>query len=139
MKMTPDIWAKVKHFDPAVDNFGDPNMMEVDFIYMLEKFRIRVNAPVFIHCGYELTGHVEKSIHGDGRAIDGHVKGYDLLDLFLAAERTGFTGIGLYDWGFHLDKRPGPAARWVKINGEYLAMNAVNIDILRKRYKHKGG
>ncbi len=79
--------------------------------------------------------------HGKGLAIDIIVPAYEgrLMDLYLAAERFNFGGIGVYpDWhyngmqsgGLHVDVRmaPGKGARWTGIKdksgkNQYLALD----------------
>jgi len=135
MKMTPEAWDMVPNFDPAIDNFGNPLLMEVDLIFKIQNFRDRVGLGVIIHCGTNKE-HSKTGEHYKGNAIDGHVKGkLDLLDIFVAAIRSGFMGIGLYPWGFHLDDRAGPLALWGSMNGKHQALTSVNIDILRAAYR----
>jgi uncharacterized protein YcbK (DUF882 family) len=135
-KMTPELWKAAKFFTPA-EQWGDPEKMSAELIYRLDKYRARLNRKFVVHCGFKKDGHSEKSKHYLGEATDGHVENIDLLDMFLSAEREGFNGIGLYEWGIHLDVRPAPAARWCFIDEKQLPLNAVYMDILRMRYKHK--
>lgn len=51
-------------------------------------------------------GGAEHSFHVQGLAVDVSVKDMTPLELFDAAVKFGFTGIGLYDSWVHIDKRP---------------------------------
>jgi len=82
----------------------------------------------------QLGGHSTGSQHYKGRAVDVIVPGISLLDVYLAAERFGFPGIGVYTWwklrgrqvgGLHLDERQETPARWASpAEGEYVALDA---------------
>lgn len=118
-KATEETYRKLRHFS-IKENWGDPFKMEEDILFRLDDFRHYVGKPVIVHCGYGTDGHVENSQHYVGKAVDIHVVNMELIDQYLAAERFGFTGLGLYPFwtnpGMHLDLRilsPGqPAARW---------------------------
>ncbi len=131
MKMTPDLWNKVKFFGPD-EAWGDPGKVSVVLVFKLDEYRKKIGKVFWLHCAYE---NRETGEHPNGTAADGHVNGMDLLDMFLAAEKLGFRGIGLYSWGIHLDVRAGDTARWCRINGVYQPLNAKNIDHLREVYK----
>ena len=71
-----------------------------------------------------LGEHVAGSLHGKGRAIDGHFKGINLFQITVLLMKFGFNGIGLYpQWnakGFHADIRKGPhTSTWVYYDEEY--------------------
>jgi len=130
-------WKSVKHFSPN-ENWGDVEKIEPQLIYKLERFRDVIGRPFVLHNAFSYAGHSNKSQHYLGRAGDGHVEGVDLLDMFLVAEKLEFNGIGLYDWGIHLDVRIADTpARWCRIDGVYLPLTAKNIDHLRQNYKYK--
>lgn len=135
MKMTPDLWSKVKFFTPD-ENWGDPGKVSAVLVFKLDEYRQKIGRAFNLHNAYETAGHSATGEHPKGTAGDGHVKGMDLLDMFLVAEKIGFKGIGLYDWGIHLDVRVGDSARWCRINGVYQSLNAKNIDHLREVYKY---
>jgi len=135
LKMNPDLWKKVRYFTEQ-EKWGDPYKIDTELIYKLDKFRAIIEKPFTVHNAYTTSGHSKNSQHYSGKAVDGHVEKVDLLDIFLCAERIGFNGIGLYDWGVHLDVR-NKSARWCRINGVYLSLNARNIDYLREIYKYK--
>ena len=132
--MTTADWALLKYFRPdsTTDNLGDPDRLSKLLMFRAEAFRRRVGAPFQVHCG--TGGKHSGQTHGQGLALDGHVKGVDLLDIYLAAEREGFTGIGVYNWGIHVDVRIGDPARWCRIGGKYFPLDAENFDFLRKKY-----
>lgn len=84
--------------------------------------------------------------HGQGLAVDVMFPGYpgSLFDLYLAAERFGFKGIGIYpDWkylgvtkgGLHLDMRIEKPARWTGYRNTLSGNNvygALNKDELKR-------
>ncbi len=49
------------------------------------------------------------SRHCHGQALDLIVPPERILEAQDKAKRCGFNGIGLYDWGIHVDVRPYPA------------------------------
>lgn len=136
MKMTDAFWKQTKFFKLS-EAWGDPYQMEVDLLLYLDKFRKRLGIPFIIHCGYATIGHVPQSEHYKGNAVDGHAKGIDLLDLFLIAEWAGFTGIGVYDYGLHVDLRDSQRSRWCRIDGVYMPLTSQRMDTLRDFYKYK--
>ncbi len=140
--MTKEQWQKVKYFRPdsPYDKWGNPYKMDFILIMALDEFREDVGKPVNVHEAYALKGHARNSLHKDGKAVDIFVEKIDLLELFLKAEkRLAFTGIGVYDWGLHLDVRTilDVGARWCRIDGIYLPLTALNMDFLRRQYKFK--
>jgi hypothetical protein len=88
-----------------------------------DKFREVLHSPLYCNYGSEnLRGlrswEEEQAIykkrkqpapkfsqHIFGNAIDVHSRDISPYELFLIAQKFGFTGIGLYDWGLHLDVR----------------------------------
>lgn len=60
-------------------------------------------------------GGASNSVHGSGYAIDISVSAAIRDDVFLAAQRAGFTGIGIYSTFMHLDC--GPRRMWVSGHG----------------------
>lgn len=127
-------WSKVKHFTEK-ENWGSPSLMDYDLIYGLDALREYVGLPVIIHCGYATKGHSKKSWHYTGHAVDCHIENMSILDQYLAAERFGFGGIGVYPYwvkpGLHLDTRHlapyEKGARWVGVMKDrkqiYLALD----------------
>lgn len=69
----------------------------------------------------EAVGGAKASMHLVGKALDFVVPG-DPVAWYKAAERVGFTGIGLYinpanAVSMHVDVRPTGAARWSRVDG----------------------
>ena len=69
----------------------------------------------------EAVGGAKASMHLVGKAIDFVVPG-DPVAWYQAAERVGFTGIGLYvnpanAVSMHVDVRPTGPARWSRVDG----------------------
>lgn len=131
--MTKQQWGKIRYFSPT-ENFGDPTKMSFILVKKLDALRQYCEFPIIIHCGYARSGHSQHSQHYYGRAVDCDCDKLSLLDFYLAAERFGFGGIGLYDkraWyipGLHLDIRQinpyQPAPRWAKIGETYIPLTA---------------
>lgn len=91
----------------------DPRLVEV-----LERMRQALEVPLILSCGYRCPAHnyevggVSNSQHIYGKAADVQKPdGVSLARLARAAELAGADGIGVYDWGVHVDVR-GYAARW---------------------------
>lgn len=117
-----ETWEKVKaHFRPdsPVDQWGNPDAISDELVLILFDFRRFVRVPIYVICGTQ-GAHSSKSYHyidNGACAVDVAIpewKGTP-LDLYLAAERFNFTGLGFYpDWtwkgvkanGLHLDTRP---------------------------------
>ena len=112
MEMTNLDWCDIKHFKPS--EFDHPNKMNPYLIRRLDQFREMIGKPIIIHSDYRPG---DSGQHGLGNAVDIHVKGMNVVDQYLLAEKTGlFNGIGVYpNWnnpGLHLDVRKGSPARW---------------------------
>lgn len=104
-------WCEIKHFKPS--EFNEPNKMDYYLINRLDQFREMCGKPIIIHSSYREN---DTGYHGTGEAVDIHVKGMNVFDAYLLAEKSGFfNGIGVYpNWnnpGLHLDIRQKPA-RW---------------------------
>lgn len=121
----------LKYFSPG--EFSGYKNMDNDFLVRLDKFREFVGRPIIIHSDYrEGDG---SSQHHLGLAVDIHIKGLDVLDQYLLAEKFDFSGIGVYPcWnrpGLHIDMRKGRRARWLGYNSgngqQYTALNSENI------------
>ena len=132
-------WKRVRHFSPN-ENWGDPNKIVPELVYRLDAFREYLGKKIHINCGWDTKGHTPHSQHYIGRAVDISFFSHtvDLFSLYLAAERFGFNGIGLYpDWsypGLHLDVRilnpNAPKRRWMRIdrnNLGYISLTAEHI------------
>ena len=116
-------WDGIKHFsaDSLVDNWGDPHNVERALLEELDRFRIFLNAPIIVTSCFRpsTTGNEGGSQHAHGLAADIVVPTFKgtILDLFFAASRFNFKGIGIYrDWeyggkktgGLHVDMRHAP-------------------------------
>ena len=150
--MIPEDWEGIRHFNPdetwkGNNSWGDPSKMQKPLIQELDAWRHYIDRRVFVHCGWELTGHSAGSEHEDGNGVDCHVEDTPLSVQYLAVERFSFRGIGLYPhWdhpGLHLDMRilgvGQPGARWIgifvqdsddpgKLEQVYVALNVVNFE-----------
>ncbi len=113
--MTDKDWEVMQHFSPD-ENWGEPNRMSSELVYELDAYREFIGKQIFVSCGTNKS-HKRESQHPHGLAVDIMFPGHgvlDLVDLFHAALRFGFKGIGLYNhWrydgevigGMHLDWR----------------------------------
>jgi len=108
-------WATLKYFKATsiTDKWGDPTKMDPFLMKYLDEFRDCVGTPLVVTSAYRKG---DPGQHGLGKAVDVIAPqwGGSLFDLYLLAERFGFTGIGIYrDWlyngkrlgGLHLDTR----------------------------------
>lgn len=81
----------------------------------LDELREMIGGPIEISCAYRCPEHnaevggVENSQHVLGNAADVQTPEYDHCctpdQLAWYAEQVGFDGIGIYDWGCHVDVR----------------------------------
>ena len=124
-QVTTEQWKEIKNFS-ASENWGNPGMMDFEFIKALDQFRDLAGTPFVVTCGVQ-GKHVVDSLHYKGQAADLMFPARskrDLLGLFLLASKIKvFGGIGLYpDWeihgdrigGIHLDRRDwGLRATWI--------------------------
>lgn len=139
--MNKEDWNKLKYFNEN-ENWGNPSYMDYEFLKKLDKFREYMKTPFVIHNGYEISGHAKKSQHYliPTKCVDGHFKGYNisLLDIYIEAERFGFSGIGLYpnsgEAFIHLDDRLKykngfiRSSRWIRDDkGVYHSLNSENL------------
>jgi hypothetical protein len=140
-KMSLEKWSRLRHFHTqeiwdGKSAWGNHQMMEDEFMFLLDEYRHRLGKGFIPHYGYRLNSEN----HAAGKAVDGHVAHVDLFDLYVLAERMGFTGIGLYDWGIHLDTNHKLPARWVKIlntgikSKDYVSFHSENVDYIRGKY-----
>ena len=84
---------------------------------LLEKLRENIGGPIEISCAYRCPSHnaevggVPNSQHVLGTAADVQTPNYDHCNtpeqLLWYCEQLPFDGIGLYDWGCHVDVRDG--------------------------------
>jgi uncharacterized protein YcbK (DUF882 family) len=100
----------------------------------LEALRRLAGIPVVVHAGYRCARHnaevggVPHSEHTLGRAADIHLPGLSLQEMYeLASSVAEFAegGIGVYDENFvHVDTR-GHRARWARVKGSYVGIQAL--------------
>lgn len=107
-------WSILKHFKKygTSDVWGDPNKLDATLLMKADDLREFVGMTIHVVSGYRDGDPRE---HGQGNALDLICPGLPLLDFYLAAERFGFTGLGVYphwQWdgvvtgGLHCDVRP---------------------------------
>ena len=95
---------------PETANNVSPRLLE-----KLEALRAMIGGPIEISCAYRCPAHnaevggVPNSQHVDGTAADVQTPNYNHCNtpeqLKWYCEQIGFDGIGLYDWGCHVDVR----------------------------------
>jgi len=106
-------WLALKHFKKhgTSDKWGDPDKLDALLLMKLDDLREFIDKPIHVTSGYR-AGDLKE--HGAGRALDVVCPTMPLFDFYLAAERFGFTGLGVYahwKWdgvdvgGLHLDQR----------------------------------
>jgi len=127
------IWKHLKHFTPD-ENWGDPDKINGLLLLLLDALRDRWSAPFSVHCAYDLSGHLDKSEHYLGNAVDFHIDDGEsfalqisVMEHFLEGlQVAGHCGLGIYPgWnkpGFHLDVR-GAKARWGRIGEDYVGFD----------------
>jgi uncharacterized protein YcbK (DUF882 family) len=128
----------IKHFSPTSpsDVWGDPSKMDRSLLLALDQLREFCKCAIYVSSGYRTSGSTADSQHKLGRAVDVLCPGMDLFSFYLAAERFGFQGIGIYPhwkWknamigGLHLDMRTTGPARWMgvlsPVGQTYVALN----------------
>lgn len=97
----------------ACHDGSDEIKIDSDLVFSLQQIRDNFGSPVNIHSAYRTKeynksiGGAARSQHIYGKAADIDVKGVIPLTLAQYAETscTLINGIGLYDWGCHLDTR----------------------------------
>ena len=93
--------------------------------FLLQSLREKINQPIYISKGGGLRCRkYNRKIHGyiysphiNGKAVDIHVRGYNILDLARVAKSIGFSRIGLYPYNhfIHIDTvRPYRNSSWVR-------------------------
>lgn len=131
MSFVPPVWGLIRHFTPG-EFPHDSTKVDHRLLLALDAYREFVNRPVIIHVAWDNDDHVPGSQHYQGIAVDCHVIGMSLFEMWTAAERFQvFTGIGVYPYwdtpGLHLDIRSLPVpmtlnagARWWRdAKGDY--------------------
>ena len=100
----------------------------------LEQLRTNAGVPIDVHDAYRCEEHnkavggVPHSEHPKGEAADIVIEGKSLKEMYeLACGVPAFAGggIGLYDSSFiHVDVRSTPA-RWARVAGKYVGIDAL--------------
>jgi hypothetical protein len=113
---------------------GSLSQLSNEVIYELNRLDAATDGDLIITSGYRALDSGE---HGRGLAVDIVAPAYmnRLMDIYLAAEKCLWTGIGVYpNWklngdiigGLHLDLRKGPPARWMGLgsgkNQQYVGL-----------------
>lgn len=104
------------------------SVVDERLVAALEDLRALVGQPIVPHSAFRCLTHnrrersEDRSQHVWGRAVDIHtLDGMTVAEMAAAAERVpafGDGGMGLYDWGVHLDVRRGRyPTRWDRRGG----------------------
>lgn len=112
-------------------NYGDYEKLSKTLLGQLELLAAHLGQELLITSGYRPGG---SSQHRLGLAVDVvPSRPIELLDLWIAAERFGFSGLGVYpDWsngaevtgGLHLDVRiTNMGARWIGVRNAITKKN----------------
>lgn len=124
--MKPEDWKRIQFFKPK--EFRHPEALSLDFLLKMVKLRRFIRSRIIITSDYRQDDPGE---HGKGLALDVVVPDYSgsIVDLYFAAERFDFKGIGIYNhWeykgklvgGLHLDERVTVInARWIGTRDGY--------------------
>lgn len=117
MKVKPSQWEEFRWFSP--DEFAEPDRMDYWLIKLLDNMREHAGKRFTVH--FSTDGeHAAGSEHYEGRAVDGHFEGMDVIEMYLLAEQFNPPGLGYYPhWnspGIHIDTRElspfEKGARW---------------------------
>lgn len=135
-------FSGIKHFSAhsPIDQWGDASKMDHTLLLQLDQLREHIKTAIYVSSGFRLSGSTADSQHKLGRAVDVLCPGMDLFSFYLAAERFGFQGIGIYPhwkWknvmigGLHLDTRTTGPARWMgvlsPVGQTYVALDPKNL------------
>ena len=132
----------------ACHDGSDLIKIDSDLVLFLQDIRDHFSAPVNIHSAYRTKeynkeiGGASRSQHIYGKAADIDVKGATPLDVAQFAEVDTVLGIGLYDWGCHIDTRKSKYY-WKYIGNKEIAVDTfiqsdkppVAVPILRRGSK----
>src|SRR6185369_17437059 len=124
-------WGQIVFFH-AADNWGDPMLMDYDFVKTVDQYRSFTKIPMIVSCGTQ-GEHAQLSLHYSGLAGDfvfPTKNDFTLFDLYLTAFRFPFTEVGIYpQWryngrevgGLHLGRSKGPIDHkktWIGLDTE---------------------
>lgn len=120
--MTEESWKAIEFFKPK--EFGDWRNVAERLIFLCDKIRAVAGKPMHIRSAYATDGHTKNSYHYRGMAVDFYIEGLHVVDQFLLVSKfPDIGGIGLYDWGIHIDIGQ-PGRRWGRNkNGDYVALD----------------
>lgn len=102
---------KSTEFDCKGKNCCGITKIDSDLVGFLQMIRANFGVAVVINSGYRCKEHnkavggASKSKHLEGMAADINVKGIAPIEVAKYCESIGVKGIGLYDWGCHIDTR----------------------------------
>ncbi|MBN1495923.1 MAG: DUF882 domain-containing protein [Spirochaetes bacterium] len=123
------IWNTLRHFK-ITERWGNPGEMNGLLLILLDEIRDRYGCQFIVVCGYAASGHVNKSQHYLGNAVDFYIKTSDTYhEQILKIEKIlkelqvdDVVGLGIYPQSnskiFHLDVR-GTFARWGYLYKDY--------------------
>lgn len=146
-----NIWQHLNHFTPD-EPWGDPAKMNGLLLLLIGALRDNwpsADPKFIVHCGYDLSGHMDKSLHHTADAVDYHVidgrpfptQILVMEGLLLDFQVSHRVGLGIYPcWnnpGFHLEIRER-APRWgyVPELGGYIAYDRAK-DYACKKFMKK--
>ncbi len=117
--INPLIWPQLLYFNSG-ENWGNFERMDVRLLWGLDRVRHDLARRINVNCGYEIEGHVKKSFHKLGMAVDFVVEdsdeAYDMYNLYTTILSMWHGGVGIYPFwntpGLHLDI--GPDRTWVR-------------------------
>lgn len=102
---------KSYEFDCHGSGCCDSTKIDTDLVGFLQMIRAHFGKAVTINSGYRCSVHnkkvggASKSKHLEGKAADIVVSGIEPIEVAKYAESIGVKGIGLYEWGCHIDTR----------------------------------
>lgn len=128
-------WESLRYFTVS-ENWGDPDLMEVELVTELDAFRHKAGTPIMVTSGTR-GKHAPNSQHYIGKAVDiifPEIPLHKLPDMFLMAMRFNFRGLGIYPFwelsgnitgGLHLDIRDAnERAMWIGLKeNEYIPVS----------------
>ncbi len=102
---------KSTEFDCKCKGLCKETTVDEKLVDILQKIRDNFQKPVTINSGYRCSAHnknvggASSSRHLTGSAADIVVRDTAPIEVARYAESIGVLGIGLYDWGCHIDTR----------------------------------
>lgn len=102
---------KSTEFDCKCKGLCKETTVDEKLVSILQKIRDHFGKPITINSGYRCSTHnknvggATSSRHLTGSAADIAVRDTAPIEVARYAESIGVLGIGLYDWGCHIDTR----------------------------------